>query len=77
MRSRLVFGNLSLSLFAKAMFNASEYLFYNPKSWKNSDEKHRNNYIKMYLWLNDPHGVQKLLDFKQGNYGIYKKCFII
>lgn len=64
---------LTQRIFSKALFNqiGQEVFVFRP--WAKSNEKYKKRIIKMYLWLNDPHGGQKLKDFDDGIYGIYDK----
>jgi hypothetical protein len=68
---------LTQRIFAKALFNQIGQEIFQFRPWGKSNEKYKKRIVKMYLWLNDPHGAQKLKDYDDGIYGKVKlKCFL-
>jgi hypothetical protein len=57
-------------VFAKAIFNAIGQEIFQIRSWEKTSEKYRNRIIKMFTWLHDSQGEQKLRDFNEGIYGM-------
>ena len=60
---------LTQRIFAKGLFNQIGQEIFQFRPWGKSNEKYKKRIVKMYLWLNDPHGSQKLKDYDDGIYG--------
>ena len=60
---------LTQRIFAEALFNQIGQEIFQFRTWSNASEKYKKRIIKMFLWLNDPNGGQKLKDYNDGIYG--------
>lgn len=60
----LIQNQISQKLFGRALLKLAEstisLLLSKPKCWKILSHRGREPYYKMYLWLNDPQGIQKI-----------------
>ena len=60
----LIQNQISQKLFGRALLKLAEsttsLLISKPKCWKILSHRGREPYYKMYLWLKDPKGVQKI-----------------
>ncbi len=60
----LIQNQISQKLFGRVLLKLAEstvsLLLSKPKCWKILSHRGREPYCKMYLWLNDPHGIQKI-----------------
>ena len=64
----LQFNNLGQKLFGEAVLGLSQgsvsELLSKPKPWHMLSIKGREPFIKMHLWLSDPHNVERLKHFQ-------------
>ena len=71
-------NNLGQKLFGEAVLELSQgsvsELLSKPKSWHALSLKGREPFVKMYLWLMDPHGVERLRAFQNHITGMYNKA---
>jgi homeobox protein cut-like len=63
-KSLLISESLNQKLFGRAVLNVAEstvsLLMKNPKTWNRLSERGKEPYYKMFLWLNDSRGIEKL-----------------
>ena len=74
----LQFHNLGQKLFGEAVLALSQgsvsELLSKPKPWHMLSLKGREPFIKMHMWLNDPHNLEKLRLFQSEQKGTMIKC---
>ena len=77
----LQFNNLGQKLFGEAVLGLSQgsvsELLSKPKPWHMLSIKGREPFIKMHLWLSDPHNVERLKHFQNEIKGGLIFCFFL
>jgi homeobox protein cut-like len=78
----LQFHNLGQKLFGEAILGLSQgsvsELLSKPKPWHMLSLKGREPFIKMHLWLNDPHNIERLRVFQNELKGrVIARCLAV
>ena len=77
----LQFNNLGQKLFGEAVLGLSQgsvsELLSKPKPWHMLSIKGREPFIKMHLWLSDPHNVERLKHFQNEIKGGLDTCVCV